>query len=155
MRIMGVDPGVTGGWALIEGRALTKVFDLEVNSIGSTNQIDPLAFRTVLQEYRPNVVVIEDNRANGANGSKANYSMGLSMGIILGVSLGAGVAIGRVKPIEWQRTHGLGGIPAVSRKDAHRARASELWPEMAARFKLKKDHNRADAALIAEHWRRT
>lgn len=155
MKILAVDPGVTGAWAMIEGRRLTQVFDLEVNSVGSTNQIDAASFKAVLREYTPNVVVIEDNRANSINGSKANYSMGLSMGIVLGVAMGSGFAVGRLKPIEWQRTLGLGGVPAAQRKDAHRARARELWPEMESRFKLKKDHNRADAALIAEAWRRT
>lgn len=155
MRIMGVDPGVTGAWALIVDRQLTHVDDLVVTSIGSTNQIDAGEFREVLRWTQPDAVVIEDNRANGVNGSKANYSMGLSMGIILGVATGAGFSIGRVRPVDWQRTVGLSGVPAAQRKDAHRARARELWPDEADRFKLKKDHNRADAALIAEHWRRT
>ena len=155
MKILAVDPGVTGAWATIGGRKLTQVFDLEVNSVGSTNQIDAAAFKAVLREYLPDVVVIEDNRANSVNGSKANYSMGLSMGIVLGVAIGSGFAVGRIKPVEWQRVMGLSSIAAAQRKDAHRARARELWPEMADRFKLKKDHNRADAALMAEAWRRT
>ena len=150
-----MDPGVTGAWALLDGRELTQVYDLEVNSIGSTNQIDASDFGRVLRDFRPDVVVIEDNRANSVNGSKANYSMGLSMGVILGVTIGSGFSLARVRPVDWQRAIGLSGVPAASRKDAHRARAAELWPTKADQFKLKKDHNRADAALIAEAWRRT
>lgn len=155
-RIMGVDPGVTGGYAVIEGiDTIIEIGDLEVHSIGSTNQIDPYAFDDLLTRIEPNIVVLEDNRAIGINGSKANYSMGLSMGIILGAVAGhGGISLARIRPNEWQAKVALTSVPAIERKNAHRARARELWPTHAAYFSRQKDHNRADAALIAEGHRR-
>jgi hypothetical protein len=157
MKILGIDPGVTGGWALLDDRVLTECSDLEVTTIGTTKQIVPTYLATILKAYEPDAVVLEDNRANGQNGSKANFSMGLSMGIILGVASTLSHPIVRVRPIDWKRTLGIGSVKggtATERKEASRQRALELWPNTDF-FKRKKDHNRAEAALIAEWYRRT
>jgi len=150
--VAGIDPGVTGALAVIGEES--QVYDLGVASIGSTNQLSPQALAHQLIESGADVIVIEDNRANGMNGSKANFSMGLSLGVCYGVIGTLGRRLIRVKPHEWQKSLGLGSVVAAQRKEAHRQRARELFPELDDQLSRKKDHNRADALLIAEYGRK-
>ena len=155
MRVVGIDPGVTGAIALVQDGHPPEVWDLEVTSIGSTKQISPQGLVDMLAAWGDiDAVVMEDNRSNGSNGALANFSMGLSMGIITGVCAAMNRPFHRVKPREWQTEHGLGGVKRVDRKNAHRQRARELWPPLDTALSLVKFHNRADALLIAEYGRR-
>ena len=47
-------------------------------------------------------------------------------------------------PQEWQRFQHIGAAP-----DAARQRAVQLYPQLAPMLARKKDHNRADALLLA------
>jgi len=111
--------------------------------------IDPVALRDQLDAWGVRSVWVEDNRANGRNGSLANFSMGRGMGLIIATVLLSNCALHRVKPIEWQRGVGLGTVKATERKEASRQRAREMFPELADELKRKRDHNRAEALLIA------
>jgi len=161
MKVIGIDPGVTGALAVVGDEHYpggANVWDLPVASIGTTKQIDPRELTEVLALIGPvDLVVIEDNRANGVNGSKANFSMGLSLGIIHGVVAALDRPVLRVKPAQWQTFHGLTGptLDSKSRKDMHRMRAIEKWPSAREDLKRAMDHNRADALLIAEYGRST
>ena len=156
MRVVGIDPGVTGAIALVQPQKPPELWDLEVVSIGSTKQISPQGLLEMLVAWGDvDAVVMEDNRSNGNNGALANFSMGMSMGIVTGVAATLYRPFHRVKPREWQAEFGLGNIARIDRKNAHRQRARELWPSMDDSLNLVKHHNRADALLIAEWGRRT
>jgi crossover junction endodeoxyribonuclease RuvC len=155
--IVGIDPGVSGGLCVLRDGQLHYLGDLPVMSVGSTKQIIPGELAEFFKGWvtPPEAVVVEDNRANGANGSLANYSMGLSMGVILGVLGALSLPLVRVKPNDWKKVVGLGVVKgtATQRKEASRQRALEIWAGD-TRLIRKMDHNRADAALIAEAYRR-
>jgi hypothetical protein len=153
MRVAGVDPGVGGAIALLDDSE-RMVADLPTVSIGTTRQVDPVALDELLRAWRPERVVIEDNRAMGGNGSLANFSMGLSMGLCIAVVTLGQYQLIRVRPMDWQRTIGLSNVPAKLRKAASSMRARELFPILAPELKRVADHNRAEALLIAEHGRR-
>jgi hypothetical protein len=153
MRVAGIDPGVSGAIALIDDSERI-VADLPTVSVGTTKQVDPVALSQLLGAWAPERVVIEDNRANGGNGSIANFSMGLSMGLCIAVISLGGYPLIRCKPQEWQRSVGLATVPAKQRKPASAMRARELFPALAPTLQRVADHNRAEALLIAEHGRR-
>jgi hypothetical protein len=153
VRVVGIDPGVQGAVAYIADSE-TIVRDLPTYAVSTTHQIDPLALSEILGAYSPELVVVEDNRAQGRNGSMANFSMGFSMGTILAVVTLLRLPLLRVKPSEWQRGVGLGSVPGASRKNASRARAQEMWPNLLPELKRVADHNRAEALLIAEYGRK-
>ena len=157
MKILGIDPGGTGAWALLKDRELLNTDDLPIVKVGSYNMIEPRQLIEIIECFgHLDAVVIEDNKANGGNGSLANFSMGMSMGILTGVIASLSHPLIRVRPIDWKRAVGIGTVKgtATVRKEAGRQRAIELWPNNDF-FKRKKDHNRADAALIAEWYRRS
>jgi hypothetical protein len=145
----GIDPGVDGAAALIDTDADTaEVVDLPQGPFG----IDPVALRELLDDaWGVRSVYLEDNRANGRNGSLANFSMGRGVGLIIATVLLSEMALHRVKPVEWQRSVGLSNVPAAERKEASRQRARELFPQCSEALKRKRDHNRAEALLIAAH----
>lgn len=152
MRIAGIDPGVDGAAALIDTEtAEVAVVDLPQGP----NGIDPVALQELLTDaWGVRSVYLEDNRANGRNGSLANFSMGRCVGLIIGSVMCAGIPLWRVKPVEWQRAVGLGNVKAAERKEASRMRARELFPELESDLKRKRDHNRAEALLIATYARK-
>jgi hypothetical protein len=156
-RIVGIDPGTTGAIVILEDGKLVVARDLPVMSVGSTKQIIPGELADFFTGWvkPPEAVVVEDNRAMGQNGSQSNFSMGLSMGVIYGVLGALSLPLVRVKPLDWKKKMGLGVIKgtATQRKEASRQRALELWPGHPD-LQRKMDHDRADAALIAEAYRR-
>lgn len=147
MKVAGIDPGVHGAVAIYRD-GITGVDDLPVED----GRLDPVALGHLIRWC--DRVVIEDNRAVGSNGSIANFSMGYSIGLIVGVTQTMGIALHRVKPIEWQRAMGLGNVAKTERKDASRQRAREIFPGLAEQLTRKADHNRAEALLIMEYGRR-
>ena len=151
MRYCGIDPGVAGAVALIDtDEARVEVVDLPSGPLG----VDPVALQEQLKAWGVRSVTLEDNRAVGSNGSLANFSMGRCVGLIVATVLLSNCALHRVKPQEWQQSTGLSNVKAAERKDAHRMRAMELFPELHDELKRKRDHNRADALLITEFARR-
>jgi hypothetical protein len=80
--------------------------------------------------------------------------MGRCVGLIAATVLVTGRALHRVKPQQWQQSVGVSNLKAAERKDGHRMRAMELFPELHDELKRKADHNRADALLITEYARR-
>lgn len=151
MRYCGVDPGVAGAIALIDtDAARVEVVDMPQGPLG----IDPVALAEQLDAWGVRSVTVEDNRAVGSNGSLANFSMGRAVGLIAATVLVTGRALHRVKPQQWQQSVGVSNVKAAERKEAHRMRALEMFPELREQLKRKKDHNRADAVLITEYARR-
>lgn len=156
MRILGIDPGVSGAWGLLTPHG-ASVGDLPVGSIGSTKQISPGLLGALLSALVVDVVVLEDNRANSTNGSKANFSMGLSMGVCLGVVGALDLSLVRLRPQVWKKAVGIGTVKgtAAQRKEASRLRAIEVFPALLVDgLHRKMDHNRAEALLLAEAYRR-
>jgi crossover junction endodeoxyribonuclease RuvC len=153
MRVVGIDPGVSGAIALLDDSERI-VCDLPTEPVSKGRQVDPVALSHLLTAWGPARVVIEDNRANGGNGSLANYSMGHSIGSIVAVVLLGGYPLLRIKPQDWQREVGLATVHAKDRKAASSARARELFPVLHPDLKRVADHNRAEALLIAEYGRR-
>lgn len=82
-------------------------------------------------------------------GVSSTFKFGRSYGEIIGVVAAHKLRMDFVPPGVWKRTFGLS-----KDKDASRLKAMELFPQLRDRLTRKKDHNRAEALLIAEYARR-
>ena len=87
------------------------------------------------------------------NGSIAGFQLGQAAGQIEGVLAALGVTIHLIPSKSWKRHW---GAPAAKMTDAQRKewarqRALQLWPGLAASMARKKDHGRAEAALIGSY----
>lgn len=156
MRVIGIDPGATGAVALIDtehpltGGMYAEVWDLEASASASTKTISGHWLCALLADIgEVECVFVEEVHANTLS-YKGNFTLGMATGGILGVLAALNRPVRRIKPKEWQKAMGLSNISPVDRKEAHRFKAIEMWPSARESLKHKKDHNRADALLIAE-----
>lgn len=153
MRVVGIDPGSTGAIALLD--EVSHVWDLVTVKIGSVNIVSPQSLRNRILEIGPvDHIFVEEVHAN-AMSYKSNFTLGAALGVILGVCSTLERPVTRIKPKEWQAATGVSQVPAKERKNTHRQRAMELWPQLEDDLRLVKHHNRADALLIAEAGRKT
>lgn len=154
MRVIGIDPGVTGALAVInglsDGSTLTveAVHDLptfsEKTSTGKTRRyIDASALRDLLADIGPaDRVVCERLNAPPGIASTVAFSMGSTAGTIGAVLRLAGVQVKLVSPTVWKRALSVPADKQAARDFATRLfKTSEHW-------KRKLDHNRAESALI-------
>ena len=150
MITVGVDPGLTGAIAAINGEDLCWVEDMP--TIDGEIAIPVLNRLYSVDEYGPwqlthdMPVAIEYVHSMPGQGVSSTFKFGKAYGAMLGY-FGARHRITRTAPTEWKTTFRLNGKD----KDAARLLAIELWPNSAETFRRKKDGGRADAALIALH----
>ena len=155
-----MDPGLSGALALV-GDSL-RVFDVPTIGVGARKQHRKVFNRQEWREICAAVVKAAPVRVlteNVGGAPKQSNAAGVSFGkVIEGMEGGlwyAGIDVEHVAPVTWQRMFGLSGLDKEARKALSRQRACEIFPDHARLFARVCDHNRADAALIAEFNRRT
>jgi crossover junction endodeoxyribonuclease RuvC len=143
--IIGIDPGVTGAFALYAGDRLVEVHDLPVSGghLDAAILADQLEGLLSAEGLRPHVYVELQGIRPGSAAGAAGKSM-RGFGRIEGVIAALDWPIRIVTPAQWKRQ-----TQTPQDKDGARARASQLMPEGAGFWTRKKDHGRAEAALIA------
>lgn len=144
--IVGIDPGVTGALAVVSEK-VQSVVDLELLSVHSKKYIDGYVLRRQLEEIAPRLIVVELAGARRMQGVSSITQTWLVYGGIVAVALSMNCPVEIVSPAKWKRALGLLGTD----KEAARTKALKLYPKMSDLLKRKKDHNRAEALLIA-HW---
>ena len=150
MKVLGIDPGVRGGLAIVEidnGAAprVIDAIDIPVTGVGAKERVDVLAIRTWIQTYMPDHAAIERAQAMPKQGASSGFKYGRATGAIEAVIACCEIAITIVKPAVWKKAHHLRG----GDKEGARQRALQLFPSAHALLARKKDHGRAEAALIA------
>ena len=159
LKILGCDPGIGGAVALISaggGRNFPRIeiLDLPIVDTGFGHRIHFRRFREILQDWKPDVAYLEEvwPRPVGTPGGGMGF---VSAGRFMKTA-GALQAlvyceveerhIHMVTPHQWKKFFKLG--PS---KDQARALAVDLFLEAAPLLRLKKNHNRAEACLIAAY----
>jgi crossover junction endodeoxyribonuclease RuvC len=97
----------------------------------------------LVQTHAPELAVIELVHAMPKQGVSSVWNFGVAFGMARGVISGAFIPTHLVSPTKWKKHFGLD-----SDKEKARALAISKWPEC-AHFNRKKDHGRAEAALLA------
>ncbi len=140
--ILGGDPGLTGALAFYFPETPELVTAEDIPVVG--HEIDAAALARRLVQMRPTVAVIEAVGARPGQGVSSMFKFGQAYGTLLGVIAACGIPLYRTPPTRWKKHFQLGAD-----KEQARARAIAFWPSSAA-FARKKDHGRAEAALIAK-----
>jgi crossover junction endodeoxyribonuclease RuvC len=152
MRVIGIDPGLSGAIAIINGTDSLTVFDMPTITVErngkAKRQVSASELALILKTAKSDDchVFVEKVSAMAGQGVTSVFSFGRSFGMIEGILAALHMPVTYVAPATW--------VKAVHRgagKDASRSRAMELFPDNQADFKLKKFDGRADAALIA-YW---
>ena len=148
MRVAGVDPGLDGAIAVLDEERHLEVFDVPTMKARSRGReinlpaLKQIVFGSIVVPIK--AVFIERNSSRPNEGSAAGRKGGLVEGVLLGAFAMHDTKVNRVPPGVWKKRMRL-----TRDKEYSRTRAIEEFPEYHELFKLKKHHNRAEAALLA------
>ena len=160
--IIGIDPGLTGAIALVDGERGLGVWDIPTTGEKTARCVSGALLADTLGEVMDEAraaseqlsaavvdgripVVIERVSAMPGQGVSGMFRFGQSVGVSEGVVGAMRLPLSRVTPGEWKRHWRL----LRKDKDAGRALAIDVYPELAHQLTRKKDGGRADALLIA------
>ena len=151
MRLMGIDPGIHGGIALVlfepdRAPQLLAVADIPVVGIGAKERVDALALRDWIRAQQPQHAVIERTQAMPKQGASSGFKYGRATGSLEAVIACCEIPTTIIEPTAWKRFHNL---PRGADKELSRQRALQLFPAAHSLLARKKDHGRGEAALIA------
>ena len=151
MKIIGIDPGLSGAIAILKERKVLAIFDMPVMSEGKKNkrQLNSAQLVNIIKESTANdediSVVVEQVNAMPGQGVTSMFNFGQTFGAIKGVCAALDLPIFFVRPSKWKKHFEL----INSSKDASRTKVIEMYPSLANQLTKKKDVNKSDAILIA------
>ncbi len=157
MKIIGIDPGLSGAIAIIENNTVLGIFDMPVMAEGKKNkrQLNSAQLVNIIKEYVKKeeeiVVVVEQVNAMPGQGVTSMFNFGQTFGAIKGVCAALNLPIFFVRPSKWKKYFEL----INSSKDSSRTKVIEMYPSLSNKLSKKKDVNKSDAILIARFYSET
>jgi crossover junction endodeoxyribonuclease RuvC len=149
MRILGIDPGINGGLAIvdidIDSTVLVDAIDIPITGVGAKTRVDVLAIRDWILAHQPRHALIERAGVMPKQGISSGFKYGRAVGSLEAVIACCEVPMTIIEPTVWKKFHQLRG----GEKEASRQRALQLFPAAHRLLSRKMDHGRAEAALIA------
>jgi crossover junction endodeoxyribonuclease RuvC len=152
MIVAGIDPGIRGGLAVVEitdGAApvLVECIDIPVVGTGAKERVDVATIRNFIDRHKPIRALIERAQAMPQQGASSGFKFGRATGAIEAAITLCSIPVEIVEPSVWKRFWRLPGKD----KESSRQKALQLFPAAHAALARKKDHGRAEAALIAPY----
>ena len=157
MKIIGIDPGLSGGIAVLENNKVLNIFDMPVMPEGKKNkrQLNSAQLVALIKENidsnEDTSVVVEQVNAMPGQGVTSMFNFGQTFGAIKGVCAALELPIFFVRPSKWKKHFEL----INSSKDSSRTKVIEMYPTLSSQLSKKKDVNKSDAILIARFYSET
>lgn len=142
--IMGIDPGLSGAIAFLFVDDPHRVAVEDMPVVDGNVSASLLAQK--IKAFAPSYAVIEHVHAMPKQGVSSTFNFGKAFGQVIGVGGALNIPLHFVTPAKWKKRFLLSAD-----KEEARAMALRLFPACAASFARKKDHGRAEAALIAKY----
>ena len=159
MLIIGIDPGISGAICFFENGEVIQVIDMPTMAEGKKNKRQ-VNGRQIFNEISKIInkysnkeisVVVEQVSAMPGQGVTSMFNFGQSYGVIKGICAAMQLPIFFVRPAKWKKHFNL----INSQKDASRAKAIDMFPNISSLLSKKKDANKADAILIASFFEKS
>mgnify|MGYP002842067656 CR=1 FL=1 len=148
---MGIDPGSSGGIAIVEANnnTLPKIISaikMPIISLYGKKIIDTKKIYEKLKEYSIDIAIIEKVHAMPRQGVTSSFQFGRSFGAMEAISYICAKRVDYVAPAVWKKTLGLGSTKKDS-LDLARLKFGNLdyW-------RLKSNDGIAEAALLTLFW---
>ena len=157
MKIIGIDPGLSGAIAVLEDIKVLSLFEMPVMAEGKKNkrQLNSAQLVNIIKENTNGdeevAVIVEQVNAMPGQGVTSMFNFGQTFGAIKGVCAALGLPIFFVRPSKWKKHFEL----INSSKDASRTKVIEMYPSFSKQLAKKKDVNKSDAILIARFFAET
>ena len=140
MKIIGIDPGLSGAIAVLEKNNVLNIFDIPVMSEGKKNkrQLNSALLVNLLRENiikdEEVAVVVEQVNAMPGQGVTSMFNFGQTFGAIKGICAALNLPIYFVRPSRWKKHFEL----INSSKDSSRTKAIEMYPKLSNQLTKKK-----------------
>ena len=140
MIIIGIDPGLSGGIAVLDNNKVLDLFDMPVMADGKKNkkQLNSALLAKLIKESISNTsesaVIVEQVNAMPGQGVTSMFNFGQTFGAIKGICATLELPIFFVRPSKWKKHFEL----INSSKDASRTKAIEMYPHLAEKLSKKK-----------------
>ena len=150
MKIIGIDPGLSGALAVLNNNKVINIFDMPVMIEGKKNkrQLNSALLANIIKDNIKDEeevsVIVEQVNAMPGQGVTSMFNFGQTFGAIKGICATLALPIFFVRPSKWKKHFDL----INSSKDASRTKAIEIYPSLAEKLSKKKDVNKSDAILI-------
>ena len=154
MKVIGIDPGLSGAIAVLEDKKVLGIFDMPVMAEGKKNKRQ-LNSAQLVNVIKSNInqdeeisVVVEQVNAMPGQGVTSMFNFGQTFGASKGVCAALKLPIYFVRPSKWKKHFEL----INSSKDSSRTKVIEMYPTLSDQLAKKKDVNKSDAILIARYY---
>ena len=154
MKIIGIDPGLSGAIAVMHDKKVINMYDMPVMAEGKKNkrQLNSSQLVNIIKENinkdEETIVVVEQVNAMPGQGVTSMFNFGQTFGAIKGVCAALKLPIFFVRPSKWKKHFEL----INSSKDASRTKVIEMYPTLSSQLAKKRDVNKSDAVLIAKFY---
>ena len=140
--IIGIDPGLDGGIAIISGSNIELLETIPTQPKGGfiKRQVDAQKLGNILRVFPDAICYLEQVSSRPGQGVGSVFSFGDTFGAIRGVLGALNIPVYMVTPQKWKKE-----LKISSKEDSLKA-SQDLF--LGLKFK-KKDHNIAEALLIA------
>jgi Holliday junction resolvasome RuvABC endonuclease subunit len=147
-RYLGIDPGLSGALAIVETindvPVLVDAIDMPATGTGAKARVDIIAAAEWIAKHAPSMAYVERAQAFPGQGASSGFSYGRAVGAIEAAITLCQIPMILIEASGWKRSLHLPGKD----KEAARQRALQLFPSQHVLLARKKDHGRAEAALL-------
>jgi hypothetical protein len=145
--ILAIDPGLTGAVAFYDPATPDRVTVHDMPVVDG--EVEPNALIALIRAAGPTLAIVERVGPMPRDGAVQAFRFGSSYAAAKVAVAACGVRYHLVTPASWKKSLKLSGGPEG--KEQSRALALQWFPASAALFARKKDHGRAEAALLARY----
>lgn len=146
-RILAIDPGLTGALALYCSTSPAEVTVEDMPVVDG--EVEPAGLVRRIRAMAPVLAVVERVGPMPRDGAVQAFRFGAAYAAARVAVALCEVPCHLVTPSTWKRAMHLSGGPEG--KEQARALALRLFPASSEAFARKRDHNRAEAALLAHY----
>lgn len=145
MRVLGIDPGLSGAFVMLDGKEVIEWGLMPTMVEGSSNRVNGAALASLWRFLNIDIAYMEQIGARPGQGVTSMFTFGHAAGTVRGVLGALEIPVRMVTPQAWKKHVGL----LNTDKDAARSLAIQLWPQWRELDKKGQGQALADAALIA------
>lgn len=145
MRVLGIDPGLSGAFVMLDGKEVIEWGLMPTMVEGSSNRVNGAALASLWRFLNIDIAYMEQIGARPGQGVTSMFTFGHAAGTVRGVLGALEIPVRMVTPQAWKKHVGL----LNKDKDAARSLAIQLWPQWRDLDKKGQGQALADAALIA------
>ena len=140
MRIIGIDPGLSGGIAVLDDLKIFDIYDMPIMSEGKKNK-NQLNSAQLVNIIKKNIIsngdtflIVEQVSAMPGQGVTSMFNFGQTFGAIKGICAALNLSIFFVRPSKWKKHFEL----INSSKDSSRTKVIEMYPSISNQKTKKK-----------------